>query len=91
MAAALPATGRRTSVSVGPRSGPCPASRPRKVTALHPRLGGAPLPDPRHLTSYSHCLRLLELPDLLDVVHEVPAVDVLHDKVEPVLRAEVHR
>lgn len=31
---------------------------------------------------------LLEPPDLLDVVHEVPAVDVLHDEVEPVLGAE---
>lgn len=42
----------------------------------------------RALRSYSHCLRLLEPPDLLDVVHEVPAVDVLHDEVEPVLGAE---
>lgn len=30
-------------------------------------------------------MRLLELADLLDLVHEVTSVDVLHDKIEPVL------
>lgn len=35
---------------------------------------------------YSHSVRLLELSDLLDLVHKVPAIDVLHHEVETVLR-----
>ena len=35
---------------------------------------------------YSHSHRLLELPALLDLVHQVSAVDELHHKVEAVLQ-----
>lgn len=34
---------------------------------------------------YSHCLWLLKFPYLLNVVHEVPTVDIFHDEVQPVL------
>lgn len=30
---------------------------------------------------YSHCLWLLKFPYLLNVVHEVPTVDIFHDEV----------
>lgn len=30
-------------------------------------------------------MRLLELADLLDLVHEVTSIDILHDEIEPVL------
>lgn len=32
-----------------------------------------------------HCLRLLELAHLLDMVHEVSPIHILHDKVETIL------
>lgn len=32
-----------------------------------------------------HCLRLLELAHLLNMIHEVSPIDVLHDKVQTVL------
>ena len=35
--------------------------------------------------SVLHCLRFLELPHLLDVVHEVSPIHILHDKVETIL------
>lgn len=34
---------------------------------------------------YSHGVRLLELADLLDLIHEISSVDVLHNKIQPVL------
>lgn len=34
---------------------------------------------------YSHSMRLLELADLLDLVHEVSSIYILHDKIQPVL------
>lgn len=32
-----------------------------------------------------HCLRFLELAHLLDMIHEVSPIHVLHDKVQTVL------
>lgn len=34
---------------------------------------------------HSHSVRLFELAHLLDLIHQVTAVDVLHDEVEAVL------
>ena len=75
---------------------------PPQVTALHHKCAGAPctirpaeaphrdcrVSELRDLNSYSHCLWLLEFSHLLNVVHEVPAVDVFHDEVQPVLWAK---
>lgn len=36
-------------------------------------------------------MRLLELADLLDLVHEVTSVDILHDEIEPVLVGDSER
>ena len=35
---------------------------------------------------HSHSMRLLELADLLDLVHKVSSVYILHDKIQSVLR-----
>lgn len=37
------------------------------------------------LRLYSHSMRLLELPHLLDLIHQVSSVDVLHDEIQAVL------
>lgn len=34
---------------------------------------------------YSHSMRLLKLPDLLDLIHQVSSVDVLHDEIQSIL------
>lgn len=34
---------------------------------------------------YSHSVRLFELADLLNLIHEIAAVDVLHDEIQTVL------
>lgn len=35
---------------------------------------------------YSHSVGLFELADLLNLIHEIPSVYVLHDEVQAVLR-----
>lgn len=37
------------------------------------------------LRVYSHSMRLLELADLLDLVHEVSSIYILHDEIQSVL------
>lgn len=37
---------------------------------------------------YSHSMGLFELADLLNLIHEISAVDVLHDKIQTVLRRD---
>lgn len=43
----------------------------------------------RDLKNYSHGLRFLKFSYLLNVVHEVPSIDIFHDEVQPVLRTKV--
>lgn len=66
------------------RSRPCEASAllPNTIAAFLTDLEDARKPK----KNYSHCLGLLEFSNLLDVVHEIPSIYVLHDKVETVLR-----
>lgn len=40
---------------------------------------------------YSHSMRLFELANLLDLVHEVSSINILHDKIQPVLKAVIER
>lgn len=77
---------------------PAKQPEPWEGAALHPKLGRTPTSMFHQFPAgvfwvqvkglkneYSHCLRFLEFSHLLNVVHEVPAVDVLHDEVQPVL------
>lgn len=39
------------------------------------------------MCEHSHSVGLFELADLLDLVHEISSIDILHDEVQPVLEA----
>lgn len=42
----------------------------------------------RRVRAYSHSVGLFELADLLDLIHEISSVYVLHDKIQAVLRGD---
>lgn len=42
----------------------------------------------RGVRAYSHSVGLFELADLLDLIHEISSVYVLHDKIQAVLRGD---
>lgn len=52
-------------------------------------VGSSALSKIRDLKNYSHGLRFLKFSYLLNVVHEVPSIDIFHDEVQPVLRTKV--
>lgn len=76
-------------------------SAPWEETVLGPKGGKphsrlSPSSGPRGLSKlrdlkkkYSHCLWFLKFSHLLNVVHEVPAIDVFHDEIQPVLKTKV--
>lgn len=45
-----------------------------------------PSPQAQPWTGHLHSVGLLESPNLLDLIHEVATVDVLHHKIQSVLR-----
>lgn len=45
----------------------------------------------RSVCEHSHSMGLFELADLLDLVHKISSINILHDEVQPVLEAVIER